>query len=231
MWRSPSNCELQLTPRQIGGLTFMLDRDLEHFNYGDQTLPWFMTEEPCYRQLPARVLLWEAIKVLETLVTDGPMPDGAPHAVSECVLHGLAMSLYHQGVFSEDCSSAAERKVFKHGFLDPINALRRQAGQRPLKTLARLDEDSWGETLDDLFFFDRDWEMFSGELQPAMQGNHGNILETLGIPDDYFTPALRQPTKAEWANAQARFRAIWQWGEKHAGYLPAGALDNLPKGS
>ena len=223
MWNSPRTPrDLQLTPRQASGLSFMLGMDLDG---DDGEAPIFMSPVAGFEDVPREVILREAMRVIETLVTETPPPEGGHSALHEGILYGLAVSLFEMGAdLEQGIDTASDRRVFLECYLEPINAIRRLAGQRALKTLAHTGNDSWEDTLDSVFFWDRDWEMretFAG----AERKRGAAVKEFMGIDQDYYRVDTRMPSADEVAEAERRFRAIARFGDMSPRKLPPGYLD------
>lgn len=224
MWNSPSSKrgrDLKITPRQADGLTSVLDFD--RAISCDDMQPSFMFSAPEFKDVPPNRIFVEAVKVIESLVTDIPVPQGGHCALHEAILYSLAVSLFDAA--SEREEEGGNDLEFQKAYLAPINAIRRLAGQRALKTLKHATGASWEDTLDSVFFWDRDWQMRKTLTKARRNGTDELIHSQLGIDKGYYAVDMREPTDEEIAEAERRFRAIWRFGDRSPRHLPPNYLD------
>jgi hypothetical protein len=186
MW----NRELKFTPAEIIGLLVLVEQGTDRALRSRQSPGW---APPPYDLIPAALLVYESFRLMHTLVTD-TQPKGWPNAVEEVLLYGLCQALV----------TASHEDDFAAEILQTVNALRRHAGRRPLRSLKHLHAETWeNEVLDVLLFSDRDWQMANADMI-----RHPELCAYLSIGDHYFDVAYRQPTARELQAAQAIFQEI-----------------------
>lgn len=214
MFNSPNlkKRALKITPHQAFGFLHQLDLAYDFLDEGDNSPVAFMPAGSPYARLHPRLLWVESVKILEQLLTDMPIPNGGHHALAECLLHGLCVSMLDAG---RDERNAALRKMCH---LDPVNEIRLLAGEKPVRSLSRLTDQAWEETLDKVFFCDRDWQL----VAPLGTKPRAVKRETAAgcKPSGYFSPSLVAPTKAEFKNARARFLKFYDWATKSKEFFP-----------
>jgi hypothetical protein len=216
MWNSPrEERNLQLTPQQIRGLIATLSLDFDRYEDGPESgaTPFIYSPGP-YQKLPPRLLLCESAKVMETLVTAKPVPKGGHNALEECLLYSYCRATLEEG--SEFEAEPNMRKYAKQDNLPTVNAIRELAGERPARSLKNVGEGDWNDTLDAVFFHDRDWEMVEN-----LKGTRALNAE-VGIGGNYFAFPVTDPGAGALAKARARLNALAEWAEKSPEPLPEG---------
>lgn len=239
MWKSPldtkrpEGADHQFAPALLLGFLHDLDEILlEQVNReASEPFPVFMELSGPYREVPPRIAMWEAIKVIEHMVSPGPAP--VPNALSDCIVFCMGMLMLHGGQRAEECSEcedgcpAGDRYAasFEPHYLEPTNALRRLAGKkRALRSLKHLTEKEWQTIIERVFMPNRDWALALHDRFPDLLANKNGCRDEAGIHPGYFSPPLREPTQAEWDAALHRFTNILDWAETSPGLLPASEL-------
>lgn len=186
MW----NGEWQFEPAEMLGLLVLVARDAQEALVTGQPLSWVPAP---YDRIPHDILGYESYRLLHTLVTD-TQPAAGHNAVEEAMLYGLCHALLHAGQAGE----------FTAEVLQTVNALRRHAGQRPVRDLKRLNAERWERyVLDRVLFWDRDWQLAGAALI-----QQGDVRERLRIGEEYFDVTYRRPSTAELKSARAVFEDI-----------------------
>ena len=231
MWNSPLKTSgaagYQFTPRQIIGFLNQLGAELDYFESGDQDPPVFMHGAQTFAAIDPEITLWETLKLMEILVSPEPVPSGGHNALQECILHGLCKTLLECG---RDWEGSAEddeetgRTVYKPSYLEPINRLRILAKLPPVENLHLLSDESWDQTLDAVFFFNRNWLLGLVPSQLFILQTLPSAREALGIDANYFNAQFRRSSRGEWAEANRRFQLIFDHAEKSDGPLPPDAF-------
>jgi len=224
MWNSPSNRDLILQPKDL----FSLCLDIDCATDMDFLIPInAFTQAPYYvskpfRKLPPGVLCYESFRLMHTLVTDTPVPDGGHTALEESLLYDLLSYTLSVGIdFSNDSEEAAKP------YVSTINNLLRRAGSRKrVKAPIKIDIEYWeNDVLDKLFFWDRDWELADPEMLQSPQSPA--LLERLGISASYYNQVqLPIPTKRQLMDAHKVFLEIYDCASK--GTKIPKALKNIP---
>jgi hypothetical protein len=207
MWNSPRNHNLILAPKDIGALCLTV---------GQATLDF--EEAPCYVSEPydkidPRILAYESFRLMHTLVTNTPVPDEGNSAIEEALLYDILSCVFEVG---SDQSRDRDPNVRKssESYVVTINNLLRRAGRRKQVSIPiKLDEEYWQcMVLDNLFFWDRDWQLGAPVIN-ALSASSG-FRNLVGIADDYFNIDMRIPTDEELRHARCVFHKIYECAEK-----------------
>jgi hypothetical protein len=190
MWNSPNrkfNKGLQLTPFMVQGMVGELLFDFDHLRDDLSTKEHLIITTGIRggitNGLNSATLAIKALDVIHITLSPEPVPEGGHSGLEEALLYGMFKCWID---VARDTEHLYTKKEFKKDNLDPLNAILKMNGMKKVSTFSDIDDDYFQDLVDDLFFWDRDWELISLDMSPKH-------MEQFGISSDYFGKLVRVP--------------------------------------